>query len=142
MSKVALFSKDAVLVSLIMSASLSFVFLIDFVVLFLLSIKSHLVWIELIHLSLHHWLLCHLTLGAWHHLHHLHVMHLSLLVLVLLGHLLLLHLVHRHTSHILNNIQNEHYKQPNGLKYDWYADEPNAATTDAPAKPIPASSDA
>lgn len=43
---------------------------------------------------------------------------------------------------ILNNIQNEHYKQPNGLKYDWYAHERNAATTTDATRTIPASSDA
>jgi len=99
MSEMAFLSEVAVLMGFIMSASFSLVFLVDVVIL----LGSHLqLWVELIHLTTHHWLISHLLAGRiWHHAHHLHLsMHLVLLDILLVGHLLHVHLLHRlHAGH-------------------------------------------
>ena len=88
----AFFSENAVFVSLIMSTSLSLIFLIDIVILF----SGHLhLGIELIH----HWLLGHLTLRIWHHVHHLHLSVHRILLHILLRHLLHVHWLHSHARH-------------------------------------------
>ena len=98
MGEVALFSEVAVLVGFVMPASLSLVFLVDVVI--LLGSKLHL-RVKLLHLTLHHWLIGHLSWRLWHHAHHLHLtVHLVLLDILLLRHLLHVHLLHRlHAGH-------------------------------------------
>jgi len=98
MGKVAFFSKVAVLVGVIMPASLGLVLLVDVVIL----LGSHLkLRVELVHLAIHHWLIGHLTGRVWHHAHHLHLwVHLVLLHVLLVLHLMHVHLLHRlHAGH-------------------------------------------
>ena len=94
MSKVALFLKKAVFMSLIMPASLSLVLLVQ---LFHFLLTRSLVSLIHNHLIGHHVLL-RVLLVVWHHAHHLRVVkhlirHLSLI--------LLLHLLHTH-AHVVH----------------------------------------